>query len=56
MHLRLAQMDGTQEERGIVFQPDGTADQIELLLSSSAGVRRLQLDPVRGRLLMRDPG
>ena len=56
VHLRLAQLNDTQEERGIVFQPDGTADQIELLLSSNAGVRRLQLDPVRGRLLRRDPG
>ena len=56
VRLRLAQTSSALEEQGIVFRPDGTADQTELLLSSNAGVRRLHLDPARGRLLTKDSG
>ncbi len=55
VRLRIEQTGNSQEEHGIVFRPDGTTDQIVLVLSSNTGVRRLKLDPVRGRLLVQGP-
>ena len=51
VRLRLAQGSDAGEQAGIIFHADGTAEHVGLLLSSHAGVRRMVLDPARGRLV-----
>ncbi len=51
VRLRLAQGSDVGEQADIIFHADGTADQVDLLLSSHAGVRRMVLDPARARLV-----
>lgn len=40
------------DSKGVLFSPDGTADQAVFILLSEAGVRRMHLDPARGRVFM----
>ena len=52
VRLRLAQGSDAGEQAGIIFHANGTAEHVGLLLSSQAGVRRMVLDPARGRLVI----
>ena len=52
VRLRLARSQGANEQAGIVFHADGTADSIDILISSHAGVRRMILEPARGTLVL----
>jgi len=52
VRLRLARSQGANEQAGIVFHADGTADSIDILISSHAGVRRMVLEPARGTLVL----
>jgi len=52
VRLRLARAQGASEQAGIVFHADGTADSIDILISSHAGVRRMILEPARGTLVL----
>jgi hypothetical protein len=52
VRLRLARAQGANEQAGIIFHADGTADSIDILISSHAGVRRMVLEPARGSLVL----
>ncbi len=52
LRLRLAQASNTEQQPGIIFHADGTANSVDLLLSSDAGVRRMVLQPARGTLVL----
>ena len=52
LRLRVARTQGAEEEIGIIFNADGTADSVDILISSHAGVRRLVLEPARGTLVL----
>lgn len=52
VRLRLARSQGASEHAGIVFHADGTADSVDILISSHAGVRRMILEPARGTLVL----
>ena len=54
VRLRLAQAQAANEQVGIIFHADGTADSIDILISSHAGVRRMVLEPARGSLVLRE--
>ena len=52
LRLRLAQATSAEQQSGIVFHADGTADSVDILISSHAGVRRMVLEPARGTLVL----
>jgi len=54
LRLRLARTQGTDGQAGIVFHANGTADSVDILISSHAGVRRMVLEPARGALVLKE--
>ena len=52
LRLRVARTQSADGQAGIVFHADGTADSVDILISSHAGVRRMVLEPARGILVL----
>jgi hypothetical protein len=54
LRLRVARTQSADGQAGIVFHADGTADSVDILISSHAGVRRMVLEPARGILVLEE--